>query len=55
MTDPNQGPAPPGSRATAGTPTHYKLAEEPKRGFQLGVLLFAGKNHAEGVKIMDMP
>ena len=24
-----------------------------KRGFQLGALLFAGKNFAEGVKIMD--
>ena len=53
MTDPNRGPAPPANRTTARTPTHYNLAEEPKRGFQLGVLLFAGRNHAEGVKVMD--
>jgi hypothetical protein len=53
MTDPNPGTVPPGSRATAGTPTHYNLAEEPKRGFQLGALLFAGKNYAEGLKTMD--
>jgi hypothetical protein len=53
MTDPNPGPARPSKRATAGTPAHYKLAEEPKRGFQLGVLLFAGKHYADGVPIMD--
>lgn len=53
MTDPNPGKAAPGGRATAGSPAHYTLAEEPKRGFQLGVLLFAGKNHAEGIKVMD--
>jgi hypothetical protein len=52
MTDPNKGPAAPANRRTAGTPTHYNLAEEPKRGFQLGILRFAARNHAEGVKLI---
>ena len=53
MTDPNRGPAPPADRATAGTPKHYALADEPKRGFQLGAVLFAGGHDAAGVKLMD--
>ena len=53
MTDPNKGPAPPDNRRTAGTPAHYTLADDPKRGFQLGILLFAAKRHAEGVKLID--
>lgn len=53
MTDPNPSPASRSSRATAGTPKHYALAEESKRGFQLGILLFAAKNFGEGVTIMD--
>jgi hypothetical protein len=53
MTDPNQGPVPPADRRTAGTPTHYTLADEPKRGFDLGILLFAARSDAEGAKIID--
>ena len=53
MTDPNPGLPKPSERATAGTPAHYKLADESKRGFQLGCILFAAKNHADGIKIMD--
>ena len=53
MTDPNEGAAPPDNRTTAGMPAHYSLADDPKRGFQLGTLLFAGERHAEGVKLID--
>jgi hypothetical protein len=52
-TDPNPGLPEPSGRATAGTPAHYKLADEPKRGFQLGCILFAAGSHAEGIKVMD--
>ena len=53
MTDPNEGLVPPANRRTAGTPTHYTLADEPKRGFDLGILLFAAKSHPEGTKVID--
>lgn len=52
MTDPNRGP-PCAAHATAGTPRHYSLAEEPKRGFQLGAVLLGGGHHDAGIKIMD--
>jgi hypothetical protein len=53
MTDPNPGPAPRPARATDGTPKHYSLADEHKRGFQLGVVLFAGGDRAGGAKVLD--
>lgn len=40
------------NRTSPGTPTHFD-AEEPKRGFQLGMVLFAGGNMQEGSKIVD--
>jgi hypothetical protein len=52
MTDPNTGPAC-AAHSTAGTPKHYTLADEPKRGFQLGLVLIGGGFLDEGIKIMD--
>jgi hypothetical protein len=51
MTDPNQGP--PTERRTPGTPAHITTADNPKKAFALGMVLIAGKNHAEGAKIID--
>lgn len=51
MTDPNQGA--PAARRTAATPAHFTLAEDPKRGLSLGIILLAGGNDEEGVKIID--
>ncbi|MEO6740770.1 MAG: hypothetical protein ABIP20_10990 [Chthoniobacteraceae bacterium] len=52
MTDPNTGTAR-AEHATPSTPRHYVLAEEPKRGFQLGLILIGAGNFDEGIKIMD--
>jgi hypothetical protein len=52
MTDPNHGP-PCSAHATPSTPKHYALAEEPKRGFQLGMILMGAGHIEEGIKIMD--
>ncbi|MES2693553.1 MAG: hypothetical protein V4773_08775 [Verrucomicrobiota bacterium] len=51
MTDPNTGEA--SGRRTAGTPKHFALGKDPKRGFTLGMLLIAGGYQAEGMKILD--
>ena len=52
MTDPNTG-APCAQYATRGTPSHYSLKEESKRGFQLGLILLGGGHRDEGIKIMN--
>ncbi len=52
MTDPNQGP-PCVAHRTAGTPRHYVLADEPKRGFQLARILIGAGYFVEGIKITD--
>lgn len=52
MTDPNTGTAST-EHATQGTPTHYTLAEESKRGFQLGFILLGAGHSDEGIEIMD--
>jgi hypothetical protein len=52
MTDPNNGPACAAYR-TPGTPRHYNLAEESKRGFELARILIGGGFTEEGIKIMD--
>lgn len=52
MTDPNTGPAC-AAHSTPGTPGHYHLAEESKRGFELAGLLIDGGFMDEGIKIMD--
>ena len=38
---------------TPSTPHHYSLATDPKRGFQLGLILIGASNFDEGIKIMD--
>jgi hypothetical protein len=52
MTDPNKG-ASTTKHATRGTPAHYSLKDESKRGFQLGSVLIGGGHLVEGLKIMD--
>ena len=52
MTDPNTGP-PCAAHSTPSTPKHYVLADEPKRGFQLGLILMGAGEFGEGIKIMD--
>ena len=52
MTDPNTGPAC-AAHTTPSTPKHYVLADEPKRGFQLGLILIGAGEFGEGIKIMD--
>ncbi len=51
MSAPNQGPA--SARTTRGTPTRFEPAEDPKRGFTLGLILIAGGYTREGMKIMN--
>jgi hypothetical protein len=52
MTDPNKGEACP-EHSTPSTPKHYDLGEEPKRGFELGLILLGSGHAAEGVPIMS--
>jgi hypothetical protein len=52
MTGPNDGP-PCKKYATLGTPAHYSLNEDSKRGFQLGLILIGGRHTDEGIKIMN--
>ncbi|OYW31746.1 MAG: hypothetical protein B7Z47_00125 [Chthoniobacter sp. 12-60-6] len=52
MTDPNTGKGC-DAHTTPSTPKHYALAEEPKRGFQLGIVLIGGGFMDEGIKITD--
>lgn len=51
MAAPNRGPA--SARTTRGTPAHYEPSGDPKRGFTLGLILIAGGNTREGMKILD--
>ena len=52
MTDPNTG-ASTSEHASAGTPTHYRITEDPKRSFQLGLILMGGGHTQDGIKIMS--
>lgn len=51
MTDPNKGPA--SHRRTSSTPEHFTLSTDPKQGFELGMILIAGGQQREGMKIID--
>jgi hypothetical protein len=51
MTDPNTGTST-SEHATRGTPQHYAIKDDPKRSFQLGLVLIGGGHTEEGVKIM---
>ena len=52
ITGPNHE-TPNSGHATPNTPTHYDLAAEPKRGFQLGVVLTASRHLKEAIPILD--
>ncbi len=52
MTEPNNGPAC-AAHSTPGTPRRYILREDPKRGFQLGLILIGGGRLSEGIRIMS--
>lgn len=52
MTDPNTGTACP-EHMTPSTPKHYTLADEPKRGIELGVILLGSGHVTEGLPIMN--
>jgi len=51
MIAPNRGPA--SVRTTRGTPARFEPSGDPKRGFTLGMILIAGGNTREGMKIID--
>jgi hypothetical protein len=51
MTDPNPG-AEGSPHTTPSTPKHYTLADEPKRGFDLSLILIASGHEAEGWPIL---
>ena len=52
MTDPNTNVAC-AAHTTTSTPHHYTLADESKRGFELGQILIGAGHLDEGIKIMD--
>ena len=52
MTDPNAG-AEGTPHMTVSTPKHYTLADEPKRGFDLSLILIASGHEAEGLPILN--
>jgi hypothetical protein len=52
MTDPNSGP-PCMEHSTPSTPKHYTLADEPKRGYELGLILLGAGHKNEGIPIMN--
>jgi hypothetical protein len=52
IADPNTGPAC-SDRTTPSTPTHYTISEDPRRGFQLGLVLLASRNYEQGMKIIN--
>lgn len=49
-TDPNKGQST-NRRRTAGTPAHYAVAEDPRRGFQLALSLIGTGHVAEGIAV----
>jgi hypothetical protein len=53
MTDPNTGPACT-THSTPATPKHFALSADPKRGFELAMILIGAGNLDEGIKIMDV-
>ncbi|MCL5743643.1 MAG: hypothetical protein M1541_06915, partial [Acidobacteria bacterium] len=51
MTDPNHGPA--CRRSTPSTPAHFSLQDDPRRGFELALVLTGTGALQEGMKITD--
>ncbi len=52
MTAPNTNSAG-AAHGTPSTPRHYSPATDPKRGFQLGLILIGAGHFHEGIKIME--
>jgi hypothetical protein len=52
IADPHQGAACAG-RTTPTTPTHYDVAEDPRRGFQLTVTLAAASRYRAAIEVLD--
>ena len=52
ITGPNSGKQDSG-HATSGTPAHYDLAAESKRGFQLGLVLAASRHYPACLQVID--
>ena len=52
MMDPSKEPVC-RNRRTPSTPSHYTVAEDLKRGFQLGITLIASRNYDQAMKVMD--
>lgn len=52
ITDPFHGTSP-RTHASRGTPKHFDVADEPKRSFQLGVVLIGTRHYEEGTRIVD--
>jgi hypothetical protein len=51
-TEPNRG-AEARPHATRGTPSHYAVKDDPKRSYQLGLVLLGGGYQGEGMKIVN--
>jgi hypothetical protein len=51
-TEPNHGTVV-RAHATKGTPLQYAVKDDPKRSYQLGLLLFGGGYQDEGIKIVN--
>ena len=51
-TEPNTGSVA-RPHATQGTPAHYAVKDDPKRSYQLGLVLFGGGYQEEGIKIVN--
>jgi len=52
ITDPNRGQAC-ANRTTPNTPSHYTVAEDPRRGFQLAVTLVATGHYQAATEILN--
>ena len=52
IADPNNGPACRG-RTTPGTPSHCTVSDDPRRGFQPGLILLASRNYEQAIRIMN--
>jgi hypothetical protein len=51
-TEPNTGSAV-RPHATRGTPARYAVKDDPKRSYQLGLVLIGGGHRDEGIKIVN--
>jgi hypothetical protein len=52
LADPHRGPGCAG-RTTPATPTHYDVAEDPRRGFQLALTLAGAFRHRAAIEVLE--